>query len=55
MTYYADFECVKFFRDNAGVIEKLKDNYRFRDEEGCDKGINVRKRAEIVHDLIIDE
>lgn len=55
MTYYADYDCVKFFRDNASFIERLKDNYRFRDDEGCDKGINVRKRAELVHDLILDE
>lgn len=34
---------------------QLKDSYRYRDKEGADKGINVRKRAEIVSDLINDE
>lgn len=33
----------------------MRDNYKFRDEDGSDKGVNVRKRAETVADLVTDE
>eukprot|EP00703_Trepomonas_sp_PC1_P005768 JAP90838.1 EH domain binding protein epsin [Trepomonas sp. PC1] len=55
MCIHADMECVNFFKQNVHTVQQLRDNYRFRDEDGSDKGINVRKRAETVADLITDE
>lgn len=55
MCIHADNDCVRYFKDHVHQIEALKENYRYRDKEGQDKGINVRKRAEIVTDLIRDE
>lgn len=55
MTIQADNDCVRYFKDNVRYIVQLKDSYKFRDDDGVDKGINVRKRAEQVADLIMDE
>ncbi|CAL6097508.1 Epsin_related protein [Hexamita inflata] len=55
MCIHADEDCIRYFRDNVRLIASLKDNYRYRDDDGSDKGINVRKRAEAVADLIVDE
>lgn len=55
MTIHADNDCVRYFKDNVRYIAQLKDTYKFRDDDGVDKGINVRKRAEQVADLIMDE
>lgn len=46
MTIHADNDCVRYFKDNVRYIAQLKDTYKFRDDDGVDKGINVRKRAE---------
>lgn len=48
-------DCVRYFKDNVRYIAQLKDGYKFRDDDGVDKGINVRKRAEGVADMIMDE
>ena len=51
---YASAACVRQIQDNVYRVRALA-NYIYKDKNGNDQGVNVRKRSAIVADLATDE